>query len=193
MEKKQPPSRLDALNAVRTLIAYMGDDPDRAGVQDTPRRFICAWEDAWGAGYQTAPPELTKFFSREGNQDEMVLVRDIAVHSHCEHHLAPFFGACTIGYIPDPNRGILGLSKFARIVNHFSRRLQVQERLTTQIADYFVKNISANVAVVMRCSHMCMFSRGVRESNSTTSTTALRGVFFNERQARDEFLREAQK
>ncbi len=182
------PTTLEAAEAVRTLLRYLGEDPDRSGLKDTPQRVLQAWMQDWGTGYQTMPA-ITMFEEQlHGSPDPMVLVRGMRFFSHCEHHLAPFFGTADVAYIPANGR-IAGLSKLSRIVNHFSRRLQVQERLTYQIAEEIVDGTigSPDVAVMLRATHTCMLTRGVREAEATTTTTALRGK-FNEASVRAEFL-----
>lgn len=188
------PTRQEALAAIRTLISYIGDDPDRRGLRETPERFISAWEEEWGVGYQARSGPLVKLFpedSRSGELssqfNEMILLRDIQFWSHCEHHLAPFFGTVDIGYLPTVN-GIVGLSKLARVTDHFSRRLQVQERLVSDVANYLAQTVSPNVGVIMRATHLCMCSRGVRQQHTQTVTSALRGSIFSEEKARSEFL-----
>lgn len=185
----------EALLAVRTLISYLGDDPDREGLQDTPARVLKAWRQDWARGYTGVPTELIRLFERTDGKDcisvprynQMVVIRDIDVFSHCEHHMTPFFGKVHIAYVPDTH-GLIGLSKMARIVNHFARRLQVQERLTEQVADFLAGELSADVGVRMSCIHMCMLSRGVQQAHSSTLTTALRGAFYDDPTTRQEFL-----
>lgn len=193
----------DALKAVRTLIQFIGDDPDRPGLEETPERVLRAWAMKWGTGYPEAfarkhtPPveTLFKLFDQENENDtylsntynEMVFVRGIQVYSHCEHHMTPFWGTAMIAYLPS-RRGIIGLSKFARIVDYFARRLQVQERLTVQVANALAEHLSPHAGVMMNCHHMCMISRGISQPNVTTQTTALRGVFLSDPAVKSEFL-----
>ncbi len=175
------------LEIVRKLLTLIGEDPDREGLQDTPARFLKAW-DEYTRGYREKPEDILKVFE-DGAQsvDEMVIVRDIPVYSLCEHHLAPFFGRAHIGYVPQ--KRILGLSKMSRLVEVFSRRLQVQERLTNQIADALDTNLQPlGVAVVIECRHMCMESRGVRHTGTSTVTSALRGSIKTNADTRREFL-----
>jgi GTP cyclohydrolase I len=187
--------RHEALSAVRTLINYIEHQggmpslaPLRPGCEETPERVLKAWEQDWGIGYRRLPPSM-KTFEQEGTSyDQMVLVSDISFFSHCEHHLAPFFGRAHVAYIPTKEKGVVGISKLARIVDHFARRLQVQERLTQQVADALVAELSPDVAVLMSASHFCMVSRGVRQPESKTITSALRGEFYNNAQSRSEFL-----
>lgn len=185
------PSRAAALEAVRTLIAYIGDDPTREGLAETPDRVLDAWRKDWGAGYAEQPANLIKLFdaSPKLRLQPMIVVRDLSFHSTCEHHMAPFFGHAAIAYIPRQEIGRLGLSKFARIIDHFARRLQTQERLTDEIANFLNDNLSRDVAVTMRATHMCMVSRGVRQPNAQTITSALKGAFYDDSATRSEFFR----
>ncbi|MFZ9667100.1 MAG: GTP cyclohydrolase I FolE [Steroidobacteraceae bacterium] len=183
---KPVPSKRE-LEIVRKLLAYIGEDPDREGLLETPARFLKAWEE-YTRGYRERPEDILKSFE-DGAQsvDEMVIVRDIPVYSLCEHHLAPFFGRAYVGYVPDQR--ILGLSKISRLVEIFARRLQVQERLTNQIADALDTHLQPlGVAVVIECRHMCMESRGVRHTGTATVTSALRGSIKTNADTRREFL-----
>ena len=175
------------LEVVRRLLTLIGEDPDREGLRETPARFLKALGE-YTRGYREKPEDILKVFE-DGAQsvDEMVIVRDIPVYSLCEHHLAPFFGSAHIGYVPE--KRILGLSKISRLVEVFSRRLQVQERLTNQIADALDTNLQPlGVAVVIECRHMCMESRGVRHTGTSTVTSALRGSIKTNADTRREFL-----
>ena len=183
---KPVPSKKE-IDIVRRLLAYIGEDPDREGLLETPARFLKAWEE-YTRGYRERPEDILKSFE-DGAQsvDEMVIVRDIPVYSLCEHHLAPFFGKAYVGYVPD--KRILGLSKISRLVEIFARRLQVQERLTNQIADALDTHLQPlGVAVVIECRHMCMESRGVRHTGTATVTSALRGSIKSNADTRREFL-----
>ena len=175
------------LQMVRDLLAYIGEDPDREGLLETPARFLKAWAE-YTRGYRERPEDILKSFEDGAERvDEMVIVRDIPVYSLCEHHLAPFFGKAYVGYVPD--RRILGLSKISRLVEVFARRLQVQERLTNQIADALDTHLQPlGVAVVIECRHMCMESRGVRHTGTATVTSALRGSIKTNADTRREFL-----
>jgi GTP cyclohydrolase I len=187
MTPPKPVPTKKELDIVRKLLAYIGEDPDREGLLETPARFLKAWEE-YTRGYREKPEEILKSFE-DGAQsvDEMVIVRDIPVYSLCEHHLAPFFGRAYVGYVPD--RRILGLSKISRLVEIYARRLQVQERLTNQIADALDTHLQAlGVAVVIECRHMCMESRGVRHTGTATVTSALRGSIKSNADTRREFL-----
>lgn len=172
--------------AVR-LLQWIGEDPSRGGLRETPARVMKAWKE-WTSGHGVDPSPMLKTFEdgAEGS-DEMVVVQDIPVYSHCEHHLAPFFGKATVAYIP--NGKVVGLSKLARVVDVFSRRLQVQERLTNQIADCLQEALNPlGVGVTLQCRHMCMESRGIKAPGCSTVTTALRGAIKEQPQARAEFL-----
>jgi GTP cyclohydrolase I len=180
-------SNPEDLEAVRRLLSFIGEDPDREGLRETPERFLKAWSE-YTRGYREKPEDVLKVFE-DGAQsvDEMVIVRDIPVYSLCEHHLAPFFGKAYVGYVPAHR--ILGLSKISRLVEVYSRRLQVQERLTNQIADALHTHLQPlGVAVVIECRHMCMESRGVRHTGTATVTSALRGSIKTTADTRREFL-----
>lgn len=179
------PTREDALAAIRTLISFIGDDPSRPGLLDTPQRVLAAWLEDWGAGYFERDFAVT-LFDNDVAYDQMIFMKDISFFSTCEHHLAPFFGTAAIAYIPKGH--IVGLSKLPRIVQHFSARLQVQERLVREIADFIVKNISPDCAVSLEATHLCMVSRGIRQPTAKTITTALRGFFRDDPATQDEFI-----
>lgn len=175
-----------ALRAARLLLESSGDDISRGGLEETPGRFAKAW-NFWTSGYGKDPKDVLKTFD-DGACSEMVFQGNINVWSLCEHHLAPFFGVAHIGYIP--NGKIIGLSKFYRLAEIFARRLQVQERLTTDIADALVEHLEPlGVGVVLRCRHSCMESRGIQKAGGATITSALRGAMKDESPARAEFLR----
>lgn len=169
------------------LLQAVGEDPSRGGLVETPRRAMAAWRD-WTSGYAMDPTVILKTFKDGAEKyDQMVTVRDIPVYSHCEHHLAAIFGVAHVAYIP--NGSIVGLSKLNRLVGVFARRLQVQERLTNQIADALDEGLSpTGVAVSLECRHLCMESRGVNQQGHTTITTALRGVFREDPAAKQEFF-----
>jgi GTP cyclohydrolase I len=170
------------------LLEFIGEDVEREGLKETPARFLAAWQE-WCSGYKEDPAKILKAF-KDGadNVDEMVLVRDIPIFSHCEHHLAPFFGKAHVAYIP--NGKIVGLSKIPRLVQIFMRRLQVQERLTQQIASAIQQGLEPRgVGVVLECRHMCMESRGVKVPGSSTTTSSLLGAFKTDAAARAEFMR----
>lgn len=182
------------LEAVKTLIRFIGDDPEREGLQETPMRVLKAWRDYFGKGYRENPKTHLKLFA-DGASDynEMILVDNIKVYSHCEHHMCPFLGKAAVAYIPGPKGKIVGLSKINRIVDNFARRLQVQERLTTQIANFIHEELNAlGVAVHIVANHTCVQTRGVQD-NSVTSTSALRGLFLHDSKARNEFYNQIKK
>ena len=163
-----------AETAVRQLLIAIGEDPDRDGLRDTPARVARAYAEMFSGLRQTPEEVLTTTF--DAGHDEMVIVKDIELYSTCEHHLVPFHGVAHIGYIPNANGRITGLSKLARLVDVFAKRPQVQERLTTQVADSLVRILEPRGAiVVMECEHLCMSMRGVRKPGSRTITSAVRG------------------
>lgn len=178
------PHSVEAL--VSALFRQLGEDSTREGLQETPERFAKAWR-TWGEGYGQDPADVIKTFD-EGEYDEMVIVKDIPIYSKCEHHLADIFGTATIAYIPEGR--VLGLSKLSRIANIFARRLQVQERLTVQIADalFHSELKPKGVGVIVRARHMCMESRGICQQGHHTITSALRGV-LKSGDPRSEFLK----
>jgi GTP cyclohydrolase I len=173
-------------NIVR-LLQFIGEDPTREGLKETPSRVAKAWQE-WCSGYKQHPEDILKTFKDGANgYDEMVVVKDIPFYSHCEHHLAPFFGVATVAYIPKGR--IVGLSKINRLVNAFARRLQVQERMTVQIADALQDNLKPlGVGVRLTARHLCCESRGVSQRGHQTVSCVLRGVFRSKGAARAEFL-----
>ncbi|MDO8309712.1 MAG: GTP cyclohydrolase I FolE [Actinomycetota bacterium] len=163
-----------AQRAVRDLLMAIGEDPDRDGLRDTPARVARAYAEVFRGLYMTADDVLTTTF--DIGHDEMVLVKDIELYSTCEHHLVPFHGVAHVGYIPNENGRITGLSKIARLVDVFAKRPQVQERLTTQIADSLMRILEPRGAiVVLEAEHLCMSMRGVRKPSARTMTSAVRG------------------
>ena len=173
---------------VTRLLQLVGEDPSREGLQETPARVVKAWRH-WCSGYEKNPADIMKVFKDGGEQyNQMVIVKDIPIYSHCEHHLAPIFGTASIAYIP--NGKIVGLSKLSRLADMFARRLQVQERLTEQIADALVEHLApVGVGVIIHARHLCMESRGICQQGHHTITTALRGAIKDEPQTRAEFLK----
>lgn len=171
---------------ITDLISHIGDNPTRPGLIDTPERVAKAWA-FWGKGYNEDPGAILKTFEDGAKGvDEMVMVKDIPFYTHCEHHMAPFFGTATIAYIP--NGRIVGLSKLSRLVDCFARRLQVQERLTTEVAEAIMEHLKPKgVGVILNARHLCMESRGICKQGSSTTTSALRGVML-EGLPRQEFL-----
>jgi len=172
---------------IKRLLQYIGENPERGGLLETPHRVAKAWEH-WTSGYRKDPASILKVFEDGADGcDEMVLVKDIPFYTHCEHHMAPFFGTASVAYIP--NNAIVGLSKISRVVDMFARRLQVQERLTNQIADALADNLHPKgVGVVIKARHLCMESRGICQQGHQTVTSALRGVLKDKPEARAEFM-----
>ncbi|WP_457622275.1 GTP cyclohydrolase I FolE [Persephonella sp.] len=168
--------------SVRLFLEAIGENPDREGLKETPDRIVRLWEE-----FKSYENFKMTVFEDIGEYDEMVVVRDIQFYSFCEHHLLPFFGKAHIAYIPE--KKVCGLSKLVRIVNKFSYRPQVQERLTAQIADFLEKELNPKgVAVVLEAEHLCMSMRGVKNPTSYTITSKLTGVFMNDEKTRNEFL-----
>lgn len=179
------PTREEAEAAVRTLLAWAGDDPDREGLVDTPARVAKSYRELFGGYDLNAADELGRTFEEVAGYDDIVVIRDIPFHSHCEHHMVPVIGKAHVGYLPDGR--VLGLSKIARVVDIYARRLQTQEAMTAQIADSIQAALNPRgVAVMIEAEHMCMVMRGIRKAGSTTLTTTFTGLFKDlpEEQAR---------
>lgn len=173
-------------NAVKLMMSHVGEDPAREGLIDTPQRVRKAYEFIYG-GYKEDPKEILNKALFTSSNDEMVLIKDIEFYSTCEHHLLPIIGRVHVAYIPDGK--VVGLSKIPRVVNVFARRMQIQEQLTEQIADAIMDAIAPKgVAVVIAARHMCMEMRGVEKINSTTTSSALRGLFKKDEKTRSEFF-----
>ncbi|HEX3673443.1 MAG TPA: GTP cyclohydrolase I FolE [Rhizomicrobium sp.] len=181
------PSRDAAERAVRTLLRWAGDDPAREGLRDTPARVARAYED-WFSGYTVDPEEfLLRTFEEVEGYDDMVVLKDIRFESHCEHHLAPIIGRAHVGYLP--NNKVVGISKLARVVEAFARRLQVQEKMNAQIAHCIQKVLEPKgVAVVIEATHQCMTTRGIHKTGVTMVTSAMYGAFRENDVTRREFL-----
>lgn len=179
-------TELEAQDAVRDLLAYIGEDPQREGLLETPKRVVKAW-DEMTVGYGQDPGViLAKDFDGDG-YDEMVLVPNVEFFSTCEHHMLPFFGVAHVGYVP--RKRVVGLSKLARLVDCFARRLQIQEQLTSQIADAIQEHLDPiGVGVVIQAKHMCMCARGVGKQQSSMVTSQMRGVLMKKPAARAEFM-----
>ncbi|WP_294282745.1 GTP cyclohydrolase I FolE [uncultured Sphingomonas sp.] len=177
----------DVAEAIRTLIRWAGDDPTREGLVDTPRRVAKAWRE-YCAGYGDDPAHhLSRVFEEVGGYDEIVLLKDIPFQSHCEHHMAPIIGKAHIAYLPKDH--VVGISKLARVLHGFARRLQVQERLTAEVADCIWQNLRPQgVAVVIEASHACMTARGVRTPGVSMVTSRMMGVFRDDERSRKEVL-----
>jgi GTP cyclohydrolase I len=179
--------RQEAEEHVRALLRLIGDNPDREGLIETPARVVRSFEEYFSGYGQDATEHLERTFDEVQGYDELVLVSDIDVYSHCEHHMVPFVGKAHVGYIPKGR--VVGLSKLARVVDLFARRLQVQEKLTVQIAEAIEATLAPQgVAVVLQCQHFCMCYRGVKKSGSWTTTSRLRGIFLQDSAARLELL-----
>ena len=186
-EKVLKPTREEAEEAVRTLICWTGDNPDREGLIETPKRVVKAYEEFF-EGYEIDPEEvLTKTFEEVQGYDDAVIVRNIRVESHCEHHIVPILGVAHVGYIP--NNRVVGISKLARVVEIFGKRLQTQETMTAQRADTIQKVLQPKgVAVVVDASHQCMTTRGIHKTESSTITSRMLGAFRDNPETRSEFM-----
>ncbi|MFZ4541827.1 MAG: GTP cyclohydrolase I FolE [Rickettsiales bacterium] len=190
-ENRQPtarPSADEAMEAVRTLIRWAGDNPSREGLVETPKRVIEAYREFY-AGYEEDPDSvLAKTFDEVAGYDEVVLLKNMQFESHCEHHMVPIIGRAHIAYLPD--KKVVGLSKIARLLDVFAHRLQTQELMTQQIADTIERVLAPRgVAVIIDANHECMSTRGVHKTNSTTVTTQMRGIYKTDKDARAEVMR----
>lgn len=181
------PSRADAEKAVRTLLQWAGDDPNREGLLGTPDRVVRAYEE-WFAGYGLDPVEMLKrTFEETEGYDEMVVLRDVRFESHCEHHVAPIIGKVHIAYLPD--RRVIGISKLARLIDVFAKRLQIQEKMTAQIANTLSDVLlPKGVAVVIEAQHQCMTTRGIHKTGVSMVTSRMLGAFRDNQSTRREFL-----
>ena len=186
MKKNKKPSRIEAEAAVRTLLTWAGEDAKREGLKDTPKRVVKAYED-WFSGYNEDPKEvLKKTFSELDGYDEIIMLRDIRIESHCEHHIAPFIGSAHVAYLP--KKRVVGISKIARITKIFSKRMQVQEKLTAQIANCIQEVLKPRgVAVVIEAQHQCMTTRGINTPGISMVTSQLLGKFRTDASTRREF------
>ena len=183
----KPPVPDDVQNAIRTLIRWAGDNPEREGLLETPQRVARAWRE-YCLGYGEDPAHhLSRIFEEVGGYDEVVLLKDIPFQSHCEHHLAPIIGKAAIAYLP--HNHVVGISKLARVLNAYARRLQIQERLTAEVAQCIWDGLKPKgVAVVIEASHACMTARGVRTPGVTMVTSRMMGVFLDDDRSRKEVL-----
>ena len=184
----KPPVPEDVQDAIRTLIRWAGDDPTREGLVDTPSRVARAWKE-YCIGYTEDPAiHLSRVFEEIGGYDEIVLLKDIPFQSHCEHHMAPIIGKAAIAYLPTDH--VVGISKLARVLNGFARRLQIQEKLTAQVAQCIWDNLRPRgVAVVIEASHACMTARGVRTPGVNMVTSHVNGIFRSDQRSREEVLK----
>jgi GTP cyclohydrolase I len=185
--ERRGPSRMEVEQAVRTIIRWTGDDPEREGLIDTPARVVRAYEE-WFAGYKEEPGQLLeRCFEEVAGYDEIVLLRDIRFESHCEHHMAPIIGRAHIGYLPE--RRVVGISKLARLVEVYAKRLQIQERMTAEIAQSIEQVLKPRgVGVVIEATHECMTTRGVHNRGVSMVTSRMLGVFREHPETRQEFL-----
>ncbi len=183
----RPVSNADAEVAFRTVLKWIGEDPDRDGLRETPHRLVRAYREYF-CGYDEDPAQvLRKTFSEVDGYDEMIVLRGVTFESHCEHHVAPIIGRVWVGYLPD--RKVVGISKLARVVEIFSRRLQIQERLTAQIANTIEEVLNPRgVAVVVKAAHHCMISRGIHKRGADLVTSRMLGAFRDQAATRAEFL-----
>ena len=186
-DRLRRPTQEEAEAAVRTLLLWTGDDPNREGLRETPRRVVNAYREMF-AGYDMDPNEvLGRTFEEVAGYDDMVLVKDISFHSHCEHHMVPIIGKAHVAYLPDGR--VLGLSKIARVVEIFAQRLQTQEAMTAQIASAIDDALSPRgLAIMIEAEHMCMAMRGIRKQGSTTLTTTFTGTFRDDPQEQVRFI-----
>ena len=184
---REKPSEEQAKEAVRTLIAWAGDDPNREGLLETPKRVIKAYNEFF-SGYNDNPDKiLSKTFEEVAGYDEMVVIKDIRLESHCEHHMVPILGNAHVAYIPD--KRVVGISKLARIVDTYAKRLQTQETMTAQIAACIQRVLlPKGVAVVVDAAHQCMTTRGVQKSTASTVTSRMLGLFRTDARTRSEFM-----
>jgi GTP cyclohydrolase IA len=184
----KPPVPGEVLDAIRTLIRWAGDDPTREGLLDTPARVARAWKE-YCVGYEEDPAShLSRMFEEVGGYDEIVLLKDIPFQSHCEHHLAPIIGKAAIAYLPTDR--VVGISKLARVLHGYARRLQIQERLTAQVAQCIWDQLQPKgVAVVIEASHACMTARGVRTPGVDMVTSRMMGIFRRDEKSRQEVLK----
>jgi GTP cyclohydrolase I len=182
------PTREDALGAVKTILSYIGEDPTREGLIDTPERVVKSWDKLYG-GYGQDIKKITKAKFQTDGYDQMIVLKNIEFWSTCEHHILPFYGRASIGYLPNEKGKVIGISKLARVVEVFSRRLQIQERLASDVAAAVEDVTDAlGVGVVVSAKHLCMVARGVEKQQSDMVTSSMRGLFRNELATRQEFM-----
>lgn len=185
--RDERPSRAEAEAAVETLLRWVGEDPTREGLRETPARVVKAYEELFGGYRQEAGDVLGRTFEEISGYDDMVLVRDVDFHSHCEHHMVPIIGKAHVAYVPDSR--VLGLSKIARLVDIYGRRLQTQESMTAQIATAIAGMLRPKgIAVMIEAEHMCMSMRGIRSKGSLTVTTSFQGAFAEDAELKGRFF-----
>lgn len=186
MAPQSSDSQMDKHQIIRDMLLAIGEDPEREGLLDTPKRVVKSWKELF-AGYSQDPKQILGTTFKDGACDEMVILRNIEFNSMCEHHMLPFVGVAHIGYLPMGK--VVGLSKLARLVECFALRLQIQEKMTSQIADSIVENLQPKgVAVTISAHHQCMSCRGIKKQNTEMITSAMRGAFKDDSKARAEFL-----
>ena len=173
------------INSIRNFIEYIGEDPNREGLQETPNRVVKSWEELY-AGYKQNPEDLLTVF-QAGTYDQMVVLKDIEIYSTCEHHILPFYGKAHVAYVPTEK--VIGISKLARLVDVFSKRLQIQERIGEQVTEALMKFLQPQgAACIIEARHMCMCARGVNKQNSIMTTSSLKGCFLEDRAVKEEFI-----
>lgn len=185
--EKQPHEKLLAENSIENILKHIGEDLSRDGLRDTPRRVVKSYQELF-SGYGKDPKEMMTTFQNDGKYQSMVVLRDIELYSVCEHHMLPFYGRAHVAYIPD-NGKIVGISKLARLVDIFARRLQVQERIGEQVTNAIIDTLNPKgAACVIEATHMCMLMRGVGKQNSVMVTSSLKGEFYTDVAVREEFM-----
>lgn len=176
----------EALSLLQRMLTLIGEDPSREGLKDTPKRILKSWEELY-SGYNKNPEDVLTVFNAEG-YNQMIVLKDIELYSTCEHHLLPFYGKAHVAYLPNPNGKIVGISKLARLVDIYARRLQIQERIGEQVTEALMNLLGAQgAACVIEASHMCMRMRGVEKQNSIMVTSSMKGVFLSDGIVRNEF------
>lgn len=179
------PNTEDIEGKIKDIIRFIGDDPNREGLRETPKRIVNSWKEIF-SGYDRNPEDILKTF-KEGACNEMIILKDIDFYSTCEHHFLCFFGKIHLGYIP--NKKVIGISKLIRLIEIYSRRLQIQEKMTSEIADALMRGLNPQgVMIVCKAKHLCMLSRGVKVQNAEMVTSAVRGVFDEDIKTRNEFM-----
>ena len=187
LSKIKKPTREEAMQAVKTMLAWAGDNPNREGLLETPHRVVKAYEEFFAGYHEDSDAILSKTFEEVAGYDEMVIIKNVRLESHCEHHMVPILGKAHVAYIP--NKRVVGISKLARVVDVYAKRLQTQETMTAQIAESIQRVLKPKgVAVVIDAGHQCMTTRGVHKTNATTITSQMLGVFRTDYRTRSEFM-----